>query len=199
MTVIKINIKTPCQEYEDREVEAQPDWSVRKIKLEIERCWSFHPRPEDQRLVYAGKLLQDQWILSDLLRQDEELNCHTMHLICRQTSFPSNNKETINTGGLRQRTHTNNHQSGSETERYQNLISSATTGASNSSNISTTTGYQDVSTNGTLPYNGPDQSNPWQMYINAQAMQGNQNSYLNQNPEQVGHFLFSIMSFDVSV
>ena len=60
MTEVKINIKTPCQEFEDREVVAQTDWTVRQIKLEIESCWSHHPRPQDQRLVYAGKLLQDE-------------------------------------------------------------------------------------------------------------------------------------------
>ena len=187
MTIVKINIKTPCQEYDDREVEAQPDWSVRKVKLEIERCWSYHPRPEDQRLVYAGKLLEDDWILSDLLRHDEELNCHTMHLICRQTNFsPINKGSNTNTTGLRQRKNANNPQSESATEIYQNLMSSATSGASNSSNILASSLNQDVSNNVASPQIGPDQPNPWQMYINSQAMFANQNTqYLNQTPEQV--------------
>ena len=37
---VKINVKTPCQEYDDHELEAQPDWSIRTVKLEIQKQWA---------------------------------------------------------------------------------------------------------------------------------------------------------------
>jgi len=184
MTKIKINIKTPCQESDDRELEAQSDWCVKNIKLEIERCWSNHPRPEDQRLVYAGKLLQDEWVLTDILRQDVELNCHTIHLICRQTSFSPINKRNAATSELRQRKNTNNPQSASATELYQNIVSSNTPGASNS-NTSASSINPGSSSTLTAPNVGYDQSNPWQMYLDSQSALANQNAqYLSQTPEQ---------------
>ena len=41
-----------------------------------------------QRLVYAGKLLDDRSVLGDVLRLDDEVSSYTVHLVCRQTSFP---------------------------------------------------------------------------------------------------------------
>ena len=185
MEKLKINIKTPCQESDDRELEACSDWSVKKIKIEIEKCWSNHPRPEDQRLVYAGKLLQDEWVLSDILRQDEELNCHTMHLICRQTSFSPISKRNTATSELRQRKNGNDSQSASATELYQNIVSSITPGASNS-NTTSASSINVGSNNITAPNFAYDQTNPWQMYLNSQSAVANQNTqYMGQNPEQV--------------
>ena len=41
-----------------------------------------------QRLVYAGKLLEDRSILGEVLRLDDEVSSYTVHLVCRQASFP---------------------------------------------------------------------------------------------------------------
>ena len=183
MTLVKINIKTPCQEFEDREFECKEDWSVRNLKLEIEKHWLNHPRPDDQRLVYAGKLLQDEWILSDILRQDEELNCHTMHLIFRQTSFASSSKGiTAATSELRQRKNQNTSQSASATELYQNIMSSATPGNSTSN----TNAASNIPSGTNISNLASEQFNPWQMYLNSQSVLTNQNSqYMGQTPEQV--------------
>jgi hypothetical protein len=175
---VKINIKTPCQENDDHELEAQPDWSVRTIKLEIEKQWANHPRPADQRLVYAGKLLEDEWVLSDILRQDEELNCHTMHLIVRQTSFPPISKGN-KASELRQRKNANNSQSASATELYQNYLSTSTP---ENSNLQTNTASSTNPASNTTNLQ-PDQSNPWQMYLNSNQITNAQ--YLSQTPEQV--------------
>ena len=197
MTIVKINIKTPCQESEDRELEAQSNWSVRNIKQEIEKQWSNHPRPADQRLVYEGKLLQDDAILEDILRQDdEELNVYTMHLICRQSSFaPVNKAKTTATSDLRQRKNANNSQSASATELYQNYVSGTTQGSSNS-NTSTTSNTS--SNNMTNPSLTPGQNNPWNAYFNSQAFQNNPNAtYLNQSPEQVSKISIKCMNFRI--
>ena len=185
MTIVKINIKTPCQESEDRELEAQSHWSVKNVKEEIEKQWSNHPRPADQRLVYEGKLLQDDAVLEDILRQDdEELNVYTMHLICRQSSFtPVNKTKTSATADLRQRKNANNSQSASATELYQNYVSGATQGAANRNASSNS---NNSSNNITTPSLNPGQTNPWNAYFNPQAFQSNPNAaYLSQSPEQV--------------
>jgi len=179
MTIVKINIKTPCQESEDRELEAQSDWSVRNVKQEIEKQWANHPRPADQRLVYEGKLLQDDGILNEILRQDDEdLNCYTMHLICRQSSFsPVTKPKSTATSDLRHRKNVNNSQSASATELYQNYVAAVTPGASNRNAI--------PSSNMTGPSLTSEQTNPWQAYFNSQSIQANQNpNYLSQSPEQ---------------
>ena len=196
MTIVKINIKTPCQESEDRELEAQSDWSVRNVKQEIEKQWANHPRPADQRLVYEGKLLQDDGILNEILRQDdEELNCYTMHLICRQSSFsPVTKPKSTATSDLRQRKNVNNSQSASATELYQNYVAAVTPGASNRNAI--------PSSNMTGPSLTPEQTNSWQAYFNSQSIQANQNpTYLNQSPEQVNiaRNFFSPSGFNYSI
>ena len=186
MAIVKINIKTPCQESEDQELEAPLNWSVKDFKIEIEKRWPNHPRPADQRLVYAGKLLQDESILSDILRQDEELNCYTMHLICRQNSFtPSNSTGSATPGSeLRQRKNAPNSQSASATELYQNLVSSRAPGNSDSNISSATTANANSSTDTTsMPFGGPN-PNPWQRYLNATVQEARQspNGFPDQNP-----------------
>ena len=116
--------------------------------------------------------------MSDILRQDEELNCHTMHLILRQTSFtPISKGNNATPSELRQRKNPNNSQSASATELYQNYLSTST-GAN--PDLQTNTASSNIPASNTTN-SQPDQSNPWQMYLNS-----NQNAqYLSQNPEQV--------------
>ena len=184
MTEVTINIKTPCQEFEDREIVAHTEWTVGKIKREIESCWSNHPRLQDQRLVYAGKLLQDEWILSDFLRYDEGPSVetsHTMHLICRQTSPPPIKANDTISSGLRQR----KINSSPASTRTSDLSDPGAfpTGTIAPHNINQNPNNAASSTIGSTITD----SNSWQTYLNSQAALGNQNAnYLNQTPEQVG-------------
>uniref|UniRef100_A0A5F5PIC5 Homocysteine inducible ER protein with ubiquitin like domain 1 n=1 Tax=Equus caballus TaxID=9796 RepID=A0A5F5PIC5_HORSE len=52
---------------------------------------SFHKRPEDQRLIYSGKLLLDHQCLRDLLPKQEKR--HVLHLVCNVKS-PAKMPET---------------------------------------------------------------------------------------------------------
>ena len=189
MTIVKINIKTPCQESDDREIEADSEVSIRNVKQIIEKQWSNHPRPADQRLVYEGKLLQDDAILSEVLRQDDEgLNVYTMHLICRQSSFTPVNKAKSNaTSDLRQRKNANNTQSASASELIQNYVSGTTQGASSGNPVPNSNPNL---SNMTAPSFTSGQTNPWQAYFNQQSFQNIPNAaYSNQSPEQVSDFL----------
>ena len=84
MAEIKLNIKS--LDSEDQIMQSNLQHSVKDVKLQIEREWESHPKPSDQRLVYAGKLLQDSSILEDVLRLTDardENDAFTIHLVCR--------------------------------------------------------------------------------------------------------------------
>ena len=84
MAEIKLNIKS--LDSEDQIMQSSLQNSVKDVKLQIERECESHPKPSDQRLVYAGKLLQDSSILEDVLRLTDardENDAFTIHLVCR--------------------------------------------------------------------------------------------------------------------
>ena len=88
----QLNVKSPCSNEEDQILTCQLDWTVRQVKENIQNVWNNHPRPEDQRLVYAGKLMENEDVLKNILRVDEEITSYTIHLVCK-----------VNNEGLRQR------------------------------------------------------------------------------------------------
>lgn len=85
---VSLTIRTPTLADEDVEISCRLEWTVIRVKREIEQRFEKRPRPADQRLVYAGKLLEDHSVLGDVLRLDDEVSSYTVHLVCRQTSFP---------------------------------------------------------------------------------------------------------------
>jgi len=50
-------IRSSCNS-DDLRIEASLEWSVRQVKDQIRTDFLTHPAPEEQRLVYAGKLLE---------------------------------------------------------------------------------------------------------------------------------------------
>ncbi len=113
---VKLTVRTPSVCGKDLELEVSLEWSVGRLKEEIQRLFESHPRPEDQRLVYAGKLLDNHSTLDRVLRlgdsADDDVRSHTVHLVCRQqqSSFTETKKATttqaqkIESSELRQRT-----------------------------------------------------------------------------------------------
>ena len=86
----------------DSKIEAALDWTVLEVKKQIEKIWPSNPPPGDQRLVYAGKLLQDPSKLQDVLRMDDLGQPFIVHLVCRQLSPPPASSRS-STDGLRRR------------------------------------------------------------------------------------------------
>lgn len=87
---IKLNIKSPTA-LEDKCLSSALDSTVLDVKKQILEEWPTHPSPKDQRLVYAGKLLEDDTILKDVLRLEDardENDAFTIHLVCRITTPP---------------------------------------------------------------------------------------------------------------
>lgn len=89
-SIVKLNVKSPSSG-EDRELTATLDSTVLSVKKQIESDWPHHPPPEDQRLVYAGKLLENQSVLRQVLRLSDAKDANdafTIHLVCRMASPP---------------------------------------------------------------------------------------------------------------
>jgi homocysteine-responsive ER-resident protein 1 with ubiquitin-like domain len=84
MSSVSLTIRTPTLNAgDDVTLSCHMDWSVLKVKQEIEKQFESHPRPEDQRLVYSGKLLDNNSVLEHVLRFDDEVTSYTVHLVCR--------------------------------------------------------------------------------------------------------------------
>jgi len=97
-----LNIKSPTSD-EDKCLSTSLDSTVKDVKCQIEKEWDSHPSPKDQRLVYAGKMLENNSILREVLRLEDardENDAFTIHLICRNSihtpTSPPNS--TIKTG-----------------------------------------------------------------------------------------------------
>lgn len=56
---LHVAIKTPDGAVPDVYVEWHPDWTVAELKETICREYPTHPNPENQRLIYSGRLLTD--------------------------------------------------------------------------------------------------------------------------------------------
>ena len=92
--MIKLNVKSPTC-VEDKILDTKLEATVKDVKCQIEREWPSNPPPKDQRLVYAGKLLQDSSVLKDVLRLDDardENDAFTIHLVCRVTNSSSSDQ-----------------------------------------------------------------------------------------------------------
>lgn len=86
--MIKLNVKSPTS-VEDKCISTNLSATVKEVKMQIEAEWPSNPLPKDQRLVYAGKLLEDHSILQDVLRLSDARDVNdafTIHLVCRGQS-----------------------------------------------------------------------------------------------------------------
>ena len=148
----------------DREICATIEWSVRNVKEQIEKEFPNHPAPKDQRLVYAGKFMQDGAYLKDVLRlEDGQESPFIVHLVSRQATPPtkrpagSNSSLTDSAAGHLRRRH----------------VAPSTTG----------TGQQQPSQD---PQQYQQQPMEWmQQFYNSQTQQQPQSSAQNAEQQQV--------------
>lgn len=135
----------------DRKIEATLDWTVMEVKKQLEKDWPNQPPPHDQRLVYAGKLLQDASRLKEVLRLEDLPQPFIVHLVCRQHSPPptATTSPRANSDGLRRRT------------TQTSTTTSPTSSASNQSVPSTSTSSSP----------GMNASSPWMQSYAGHAQQ----------------------------
>ncbi len=105
-STVKLNIKS-ASDSEDKELSSTLESTVFDLKKDIESKWPSHPAPKDQRLVYAGKMLENGSLLKDVLRLEDardKNNAFTIHLVCRIMTAPSPLSDfKPDTEGLRRR------------------------------------------------------------------------------------------------
>lgn len=75
-------IRAPNQKFGDQQVYCSLDWSVQQLKQHLSKVYPNKPRPEDQKLIYSGQLLEDETALKDVFRMDLG-KTHILHLVCR--------------------------------------------------------------------------------------------------------------------
>lgn len=76
-------IRTPDQKVKDMEVECQPQWSVGNLKSHLCQLYPGNPTTDMQRLILAGKLLQDKTQLSEIFKTYNYRPI--VHFVCTQT------------------------------------------------------------------------------------------------------------------
>uniref|UniRef100_A0A8C6RTX1 Homocysteine-inducible, endoplasmic reticulum stress-inducible, ubiquitin-like domain member 1 n=2 Tax=Nannospalax galili TaxID=1026970 RepID=A0A8C6RTX1_NANGA len=81
---VTLLVKSPNQRHRDLELSGDRGWSVGRLKAHLSRVYPERPRPEDQRVIYSGKLLLDHQCLRDLLPKQEKR--HVLHLVCNVKS-----------------------------------------------------------------------------------------------------------------
>ncbi|CAN7992285.1 unnamed protein product [Ixodes hexagonus] len=77
-------IRAPNQKFGDQPVDCPLDWSVQQLKQHLSKVYPSKPRPEDQKLIYSGQLLENQMSLKDVFRLDTG-QTHILHLVCRSS------------------------------------------------------------------------------------------------------------------
>uniref|UniRef100_A0A8C0MB58 Homocysteine inducible ER protein with ubiquitin like domain 1 n=2 Tax=Canis lupus familiaris TaxID=9615 RepID=A0A8C0MB58_CANLF len=87
---VTLLVKSPNQRHRDLELSGDRSWSVGRLKAHLSRVYPERPRPEDQRLIYSGKLLLDHQYLKDLLPKEKR---HVLHLVCN-VKGPSKTSDT---------------------------------------------------------------------------------------------------------
>jgi len=98
MDEVKLRIKSPSLSVPDLQLTCNQDETVLGVKRRIEAEYETHPLPGTQKLVYSGKLLQDEQKLREFLRFEDECSVFTVHLVCKLVS-----SSTPTTDGLRNR------------------------------------------------------------------------------------------------
>jgi len=109
--IIKLRIKSPSAQTGDIFLDARVQEDVRSVKVQICDIYPTHPAPEEQKLVYSGRLLQDEQKLEKVIRFDDDCSHYTIHLVCRiqpptqQNTNSSHSANIIdsNDDGVRQR------------------------------------------------------------------------------------------------
>ncbi|XP_075734230.1 homocysteine-induced endoplasmic reticulum protein isoform X3 [Rhipicephalus microplus] len=61
-------IRAPNQKFGDQQVYCSLDWSVQQLKQHLSNVYPNKPRPEDQKLIYSGQLLENEIALKDVFR-----------------------------------------------------------------------------------------------------------------------------------
>jgi len=78
---VQLNIKSPPSSFQDIRLECPTSWTVTRLKQQISQKLQFKVSPKKQRLVYAGKILEDADLLNNVIRFQDECSVYTILLV----------------------------------------------------------------------------------------------------------------------
>ncbi|XP_046813107.1 homocysteine-responsive endoplasmic reticulum-resident ubiquitin-like domain member 2 protein [Vespa crabro] len=81
---VKLIIKAPNQQIKDQLIKCDIGWSIGRLKEYLSEVYPSKPESADQKLIYAGQLLNNSSYLKDILRHCDDLEdqAYTIHLVC---------------------------------------------------------------------------------------------------------------------
>ncbi len=71
--LLTLLLKNPAARDEGLEMQVHSNITVATLKLDIQRAYSSHPPVEEQKLIFAGKLLRDDQVLDEIFSQVRRL------------------------------------------------------------------------------------------------------------------------------
>jgi len=89
MEEVSLRIKSPSAVIPDLQLVLSSASRVGEVKARIEAEFPTHPPCAQQKLVYAGKLLQNDAVLRDFLRFEDDCSVFTIHLVCKVDTVES--------------------------------------------------------------------------------------------------------------
>jgi hypothetical protein len=104
--IVKLNGEV---QLEDKRIQANLNWNIKKLKGVLSEIYK---NSDEQKIIYSGKLLSDNAVLKDVLRQYDGQEAHTIHLVFTPKQISrriyDNSKSSLsnmsdNSEGLRQR------------------------------------------------------------------------------------------------
>lgn len=87
--IVQLKIKSPSASISDLLLSCSSQDHVGKVKVLVSQQFPSHPAPNNQKLVYSGKILGDQDKLVDILRWEDGCSVFTFHLVCSLPVKPS--------------------------------------------------------------------------------------------------------------
>ncbi|XP_015179620.1 PREDICTED: homocysteine-responsive endoplasmic reticulum-resident ubiquitin-like domain member 2 protein [Polistes dominula] len=89
---VKLIIKAPNQQIKDQLIKCDIGWSIGHLKEYLSEVYPSKPESADQKLIYAGQLLNDSSCLKDILRQCDGLEdqAYIIHLVCTSQKMCAN-------------------------------------------------------------------------------------------------------------
>ncbi|NWU89355.1 HERP1 protein, partial [Upupa epops] len=92
---LRLLVRSPARRHPDLRLCALPAWTVRRLKAELRRLVPGDPPEEDQKLIYAGKLLLDHCYLRELLPKHGEPALHLVYNLKSPADAPGTAAEVL--------------------------------------------------------------------------------------------------------
>lgn len=89
LNAVTLVVKAPNQKVADQTVQCGMGWTIRKLKNHLSAVYPSKPHEKEQKIIYSGKLLQDDSVLKDVLKlYDDDQTTHIVHLVCVEDNNP---------------------------------------------------------------------------------------------------------------